>query len=94
MESECVITGACEREGFSPLVARKQRETNIPIEFLKISIKGRKDMTGSRFWHQMNETKKKKRKHMTAPRYGWRRKLIVEKRESIVRGRDIWESPD
>lgn len=31
---------------------------------------------------------------MTSPRYGGGKDLFIDERESIVRDRDIWESPE
>lgn len=47
--------------GFSPTVAGKQRETNIPNEILKRNRKERKDMTDSGFQSQMNKKKRNKK---------------------------------
>lgn len=35
--------------------------------------------------------RRNKKEDIIVPRLGWRRKFIVDMRENISRGRDIWE---
>lgn len=61
-ESELSQQEHATEGGFSPAVARKQRETNVPNEILERNKKGRKDIANSGFQHQMNENQKRNKK--------------------------------
>lgn len=69
------------------------RRVKAAAWFREAKFLGRKLLyTNPGVQHQMNE-KRNNRRGVTAS-LAWRERFIVGRRESMARGKDIWESPE